>query len=924
MRTRPLCLQVVLLAAVACLGSVPAVPAQTISGALRGAVTDASGAILPGVTVELRGEAQIGGAQTAVTDQRGQYRFQNLTPGTYSLRVVLQGFKTVARDGVRVEVGRTFDVDFRLEVGSLEETVHVTAESPLVDASSTAVTTNYNQEILKNTPITRFSVFDMFQFTPGVSPAQIEDSTTQSAYGSNTNENQYQIDGTNITSPTAGQMWPYPNTDIVEEFELIGVGAPAEYGNMQGAVFNVVTKGGGNEVRGLLNWFSQYQALTDNNTPGEALPFHRDKFNDATVQIGGPIARDRMWWFGSYQYRRDLYSDPGTPPNLPTQDMQDRVFGKFTWQLKPTQRLMLAYHNDHWRLPSTITATTPHEASTLGKGHNPTPTATWHYLMNDRTTLEVRYGGFYNWSSTQGLLHDLNTPGVFDQGTGVSSVNARNYSFSSFAPRLTSVSAKLTRLITGAGQSHDFRVGMQFQDGGTMSESVWPGGRQVTLNNGQPLFIDVRDPSFSGGDMRTYAVYADDGWAMGDRVKVNLGVRFDVNHGWIQEMPQLDAARHEVGRVPGVDGIVNWKSASPRLGVNLRLSESGGSVVRASYGRYYQGVTTNIYSALSPAQAVTRRFGWNAVTREYDVLQRVTDPRGAYGVDPDLRQPYTDQYTIGLDHELIANLAVGANYIHKRSRNFIGRVNAGATWAPAAVVDPGNGRTLTVYNRTSPAQDTRVVLTNPSPDTCGYCTEAFRQSYNGLLLTVTKRLSQRWQAIASLTLSKVEGLHAGSSAGQSSAAGSFGESPNDLINAFGVLGLDRDVMWKMQGSYILPADIVVSTNWIWQAGRPYARKLNVTRLASGATPAQGSFTIFLEPRDGSLRMDAQNYVNLRAEKRFAVGGTRRLTGMIDVFNLLNADTPLTLITENVASVNFAKASTRFDPRRAMIGVRFEF
>jgi hypothetical protein len=131
-------------------------------------------------------------------------------------------------------------------------------------------------------------------------------------------------------------------------------------------------------------------------------------------------------------------------------------------------------------------------------------------------------------------------------------------------------------------------------------------------------------------------------------------------------------------------------------------------------------------------------------------------------------------------------------------------------------------------------------------------------------------------------------------------------------------------MWKMQGSYILPADIVVSSNWIWQAGRPYARKLNVTRFASGATPAQGSFTIFLEPRDGSLRMDAQNYINLRVEKRFALGGSRRLTGMIDVFNLLNADTPLTLITENVASVNFGKPDTRFDPRRGMIGIRFEF
>ncbi|MGH9203186.1 MAG: carboxypeptidase regulatory-like domain-containing protein, partial [Vicinamibacterales bacterium] len=379
-------------------------PAQTTTGSLRGTVTDASGAVLPGVTVELNSRAQIGGMQTVTTDRNGQYRFQNLSPGEYSMKVALDGFKSVVREGLRVEVSRTFDVNFSLEVGSLTETVTVSAESPLVDPLSTALTTNYNGELLKNTPITRFSVFDMFQFTPGVSPSQIEDSNASSAYGSNTNENQYQIDGTNITAPTNGQMWPFPNTDIVEEFELIGVGAPADYGNMQGAVFNVVTKSGSNELRGLANWFTQYQGLTSNNTADEEFPFHREEFNDATLQVGGPIARDRMWWFGSYQYRRDLFSEPGTPPDLPTRDMQDRVFGKLTWQVTPAQRLMFAYHNDHWRLPSTITVTSPHEASFMNRGHNPTPTATWHWLMNERTTLELRYGGFYNWSSNQGLL----------------------------------------------------------------------------------------------------------------------------------------------------------------------------------------------------------------------------------------------------------------------------------------------------------------------------------------------------------------------------------------------------------------------------------------------------------------------------------------------------------------------------------------
>ena len=235
---------------VAALSGTGSVFAQTTTGTLRGTVTDTSSAVLPGATVELTGAA---GTQSAVADGNGQYRFAALTPGVYALKATLDGFKTILMDGLRVEVGRTFDVDLRFEVGAMTEMVTVTGESPLIDTSQSSVTVNYSEELIQATPVLRFSVFDYFQMTPGISSTQVQDSTTSSAFGSNTNENQYQIDGTNITSPTAGQMWPYPNTDIVATMELVGVGAPAEYGNMQGAVFNIVTKSGGNAMTGLLN-----------------------------------------------------------------------------------------------------------------------------------------------------------------------------------------------------------------------------------------------------------------------------------------------------------------------------------------------------------------------------------------------------------------------------------------------------------------------------------------------------------------------------------------------------------------------------------------------------------------------------------------------------------------------------------------------
>jgi hypothetical protein len=309
----------------------------------------------------------------------------------------------------------------------------------------------------------------------------------------------------------------------------------------------------------------------------------------------------------------------------------------------------------------------------------------------------------------------------------------------------------------------------------------------------------------------------------------------------------------------------------------------------------------------------------------------VTDPRGAFTVDPDVRQPFTDQFTIGLDHELAANLAVGGSYIHKRGEDLLGRIDHTSTYAPTPFTDPQTGESMSVFNRTSAPEAARIILTNPGPDTCSYCPEPFAQRYNGVMMTVTKRMSNRWQAIASVTLSKTEGVHSGSagttSGSQSSAPGTFGDDPNELLNINGLLPGDRNVMWKLQGSFILPFEVVASSNWQLVAGRPYTRRFSVTGLR------QGSVTIFLDPRDGDLRMPAQNFIDLRLEKRVNLGDRRRLTLMGDFLNLLNIDTPLILASEVIGTVsggrfvpsaNFARGDQVANPRRVMVGLRFEF
>ena len=308
--------------------------AQIVTGALRGVVTDASGAVLPGVTVELAGPALIGGPKTAVTDEKGQYRFPNLAPGQYTVTASLAGFQTTRREAIRVEVGSQFDVDFKMTVGGLSETVNVEGATPMVDTSRSAMTTTVPTELLEATPTARFTFFDVAYMTAGVSTARFDNSASRaSAFGANVNENQYQLDGADLTAPQTGAAWPWPSTDIIQEVQVIGLGAPAEYGNYQGAVFNVITKSGSNKFMMNANYYWQPEALTGTNVKlenpdtGEMLGFHRDQYRDFSLQVGGPVKKDKLWYFGGVQYRNDFFSEPGTDPQFPKMEKDWRYFG---------------------------------------------------------------------------------------------------------------------------------------------------------------------------------------------------------------------------------------------------------------------------------------------------------------------------------------------------------------------------------------------------------------------------------------------------------------------------------------------------------------------------------------------------------------------------------------------------------------------
>ena len=226
--------------------------AQTSTGGLRGVVKDESGGVLVGVTVEASSPARIGGAAVEITDAEGIYRFENLPLGTYTVTFTLQGFSTLRREGIRIEVGRSLELPGTMAVGAVEQSITVTGDAPVVDAVHSGYTSNFNQQLLENVPSTRTSWFDVVTAAPAVRSDPVSaNSATFLLYGSSGDQNSYQNDGVEVAAPSGGTVWSFPNPDTIQEVQVVGVGASAEYSGFQGGVVNIVTKSGSNKIVGI-------------------------------------------------------------------------------------------------------------------------------------------------------------------------------------------------------------------------------------------------------------------------------------------------------------------------------------------------------------------------------------------------------------------------------------------------------------------------------------------------------------------------------------------------------------------------------------------------------------------------------------------------------------------------------------------------
>jgi len=897
--------------------------AQGLTGALIGTVRDAEGGVLPGARVRISSPALIGGPMTVVSDEKGQLRFQALPPGPYALDIELDGFAGYHEGDIRIGAGATIERTAILSVAGLAESIVVEGVGSRIDARAPGFSTRFGLDDLQTIPTRRSSMFDAIRAAPGVSPTSPSSgpagpssaSTTVSAFGSGTNENQFLIDGTNTTCPCNGVARSEAGVDFIQEVQLQSVGASAEFGNVQGAVINIVLKQGSERFLFDSAYYGQTAGLTSQPVLLRPLPprtspsgYERARYRDLAATLGGPAVRDRLWFFAGYQYLRDYDSQPGSDPSFPRTYEQDKIFAKLTWRLAPGWQLMQSVHDQLGVNPDRPTLVTPYDAITRPRVS--APAMTFGHLTHAgsaNTLWDARVGRFVFSQNDESSTGAFTTPSRQDRVTRVTS--GAPAQFGELTIIRTTAKATLNQYRPGwLGADHQWKIGGQFERGEHHATANIPTGVRFVDAGGQPFQSITSLPANTGGVSLTASAFATDAITVANRLTINAGIRFDHVRALSQDLHALDLQGRETSDIiRGLGTLYTWNLFSPRLGATTRLTADGRTILRASYGRFSQGVLTGDIAPFHPGAVAVTTTGLVP-----GAPSSVVDPRINLRLDPETRAPHTDEYAVGVDREVGRRLGIAIAYVGKRGGNFIGWTDVGGQYVNDNRTLPD--RTVPVSVLVNSPGARRFLLTNP---------DGYSLTYNGLVMAAEKRHAHGWHAFGSYTLSRASGLQvsSGATAGGPQVStiappnpSTFGRDPNDLFNANGRLPNDRPHMFRVMTAVDVPrTGMVVAANLQRFSGKPWAATAQI------ALP-QGDQRVLLETR-GSRRLSSQSLLDLRVSRPIAFGGLGRVDLIFDVLNALNDTAEEELGTDNLFSPTFGQPTVFIDPRRAMISVR---
>ncbi len=902
--------------------------AQT-TGGIRGVINDDEGKALPGAVVTVSSTALIGSTRTTTSNEVGVFRFPSLPVGAYSLEASMEGFETVRAESIKVGLNATANVPLIMRLSSMSESLTVVGETPVIDVTDSGVSTTYNKEILEYVP-TQGTFTDLMQVAPGVSASTGDSQGDRTvAFGSNQQSNSWNVDGLETTAPETGSTWLYQNPDSIEEIQILGVGAPAEYGNHTGAVFNVVTKKGGNVFHGGANYFFQDGALTGVNVndsnflcpPGQECDhYNRVTYNNVTAQIGGPIKREALWFFGSFQYLRDASTEPGVPPAIATEEKSTRYDFKVSGMIGKKSEFTAFYQQEDWASPDGASPFVAPSAVYEESGDN------WAWgggitsTLTDNTLLEAHYAGWSTHDLQQSPTGSLDAYFInyLPPDGGPPLYSGGSYYPFDYRTGRSQVNGKVTHYAENfLNSQHEFRFGVQFSRGHAITDATSAGANGFYEYNGYGynygtydyqtnLYRSYQLPFQYGAITKDLGFFLDDTINIGDRLTLNVGVRYDHNTGDMPEFQQLVVGTPsftsvgnfiETGEtVPGFD-VMTWNTVSPRLGFVWQTRADGRSALQGSFGVYYDHNVSGNWDWPSPSVTPFQTFQFNPVTDAFDIPW--FEQNYALSLNPDIKPPRTLQYSVGYDHQFNETMAVGVQYVYKDTTDLIGWEIIGGEWEQVLFVDPFTGNQYTLLSEiVSPiVRKGNAPFPNGIPNFSGD-TEPYFQKYQGVLLTFTKNFANNWALNASYTWSKSEGLIP-----RMLAQVQFnpfygsreGSDPNQYVNAEGLLQGDRPNMFRVQGIFNnLPWGIQLATAVDFSSGRPHTRLYRVPSTATpGGVLAQGSTNVIMER---GFRLEPIEAIDVTIGKVFNVGSDVQFRLEGTIYNLLNSGNDLNLAT----------------------------
>jgi hypothetical protein len=930
-----------LFALVLMLATASATSAQIGGGSITGAVQDEQGGVLPGVSVTIAGTDR---TTSAVTDESGKFRFLNLAPGMYKVTVALTGFSTIVRDAVEVRVGQNVNLPFSLKVATVEETITVTGESPIVDTRATGTATNFTQAELEKVPTSR-DPWALLRTVPGVLVDRVNIAGNETGQQSNISSKGtrpqdvvWTMDGIEITDMAATGASPsYFNYDDFEEIQVSTAGQDIRQ-RTGGAGLNFVVKRGTNQFRGQARGYFTNDSLESENVPDELAAAgvtpeqadHNDQISEFGIDFGGPIWRDKAWFYGSFsQQDVRLVRRSG---NLIDRTVLKNPNVKLNWQATRADMVSFLFFN----------------GDKIKEGRSPgaaginfdAPTATYNqsnaytdfplhglWKIEDNHTFGSKFflTSKYAYYNTGFILDPI---GGMEETSGRSLILGRSFGSVS---RSLNVRPQHTVAIDGSafqqwfGASHDIKMGFGWRRADGAGGTLWPGNGILALENNTTDFrARVHREGFGGDRVFATNVYVGDTIQKG-RATIDLGLRFDKQTGKaLVSDTQSNAAFPNL--VPGIsfagyDAPFTWNNFSPRAGITYALDESRKTILRAAFSRYASQLATGTVGYTNPSSgAGWAEYRWSDVNGDHlaqasEVLtnQFITAGGGfnpanptsvtsADRVDPDLKAPVTTSIVAGVDRELMPNLAVQVNYSYTRTTDHIG--NPSFNWAPRIGVDLDDYASGTPVTGTLPGMGSYSIPTfvpNAAAVAAGgngfmlQNWPGYSTDYNGLELSMVKRMSNRWMARVGFSFNNARDHYDGAESLRNRQGNPTPTDTETLLNGGQYLRLSGgsgsgdifvNAKWQFNanGVYVLPYNIEAGVSVFGRQGYPF---VPYRQTALGAD----SIRVLIVPETDTFRLDNLWNTDLRFAKRWEMGrGSFQLIG--DLFNLFNANTVL--------------------------------